>query len=273
MTTTADPVAALKAAHRLTWAAGDYASVAQHVENAPPAHVLAAVGVAPEHEVLDVATGTGNVALRAARSGARVTGLDLVPELLDVARSRASRAGLEVELVEGDAEELPFADGSFDRVISVFGTQFAPRHEVVAAELVRVCRPGGAIGLVNWTPEGLIGEMFEIMGRYMPAPPAFASPPPQWGSERHVRGLFGPYGLELSFERGTNTFAFPSVDAYQSFFEARYGPTIKAQERLRADGTWDECRAELRRLYEDRNEATDGGCRIEAEYLVAVGRR
>jgi SAM-dependent methyltransferase len=202
-----------------------------------------------------------------------MTGLDLTPELLDVARERAARAGVELELVAGDAEDLPFPDASFDRVLSVFGIQFAPRHEVTAAELVRVCRPGGAIGLVNWTPEGLIGQMFKVMGKYLPKPPDFASPPPKWGDEAHVRELFAPYGLELSFEKGMNTWSFPSVEDFQSFFEERYGPTIKAQERLRADGTWDDCRAELRELYESMNEATDGTLRIDAEYVVIVGRR
>jgi len=272
-TATTDPVAALKEAHRVTWAAGDYAAVAEHIDQVPPAHLLAAVGISPEHDVLDVATGTGNAALRAARTGAKVTGLDLTPELLVVAQARARQARVELELIEGDAEDLPFPDASFDRVLSVFGIQFAPRHEVTAAELVRVCRPGGVIGLVNWTPEGLIGQMFKVMGKYMPAPPSFASPPPKWGDEEHVRRLFAPYDLELSFERGMNTWAFPSVDEYQEFFEARYGPTIKAQEKLSADGTWDDCRAELRELYESLNEATDGTCRLEAEYVVIVGRR
>jgi SAM-dependent methyltransferase len=271
-TTTTDPIAALKDIHRATWAAGDYASVAEHIDDVPPTHLLAAVGINPGDEVLDVATGTGNVALKAART-AKVTGLDLVPELLDVARDRADRAGVELELVVGDAEDLPFAGASFDKVLSVFGIQFAPRHALVAAELVRVCRPGGSIGLVNWTPEGLIGRMFKIMGKYLPAPPDFASPPPKWGDEEHVRELFAPYGLELSFERGMNTWSFPSVESYQTFFEERYGPTLKAQERLTAEGTWEQCRAELRELYESMNEATDGTLRIDAEYLVVVGRR
>lgn len=273
MSPTTDAVAALKDVHRATWATGDYASVAEHIDEAPPTRLIEAVGISSDEDVLDVATGTGNVALRAARAGARVTGLDLVPELLDVARVRARDAGLEIEFVEGDAEALPFADAAFDRVLSAFGIQFAPRHEVVAGELVRVCRPGGAIGLVNWTPEGVIGQMFSIMGRYLPAPPEFASPPPKWGSEEHVRKLLAPHGVELSFERATNPWIFPSVDAFQTFFDDRYGPMIKAGDRLGAEGTWEQCRADLRELYESFNEATDGTCRIEAEYLVVVGRR
>jgi ubiquinone/menaquinone biosynthesis C-methylase UbiE len=273
ITQTSDPVAALKLAHRATWAAGDYPAVARHIADGPVNAALAAARVLPGTRLLDVATGSGNVALLAAEAGAHVVGLDLVPELLEVAHSRARAAGLAIEWVPGDAEALPFADGSFDSVTSVFGVQFAPRHQVTADELVRVCRPGGTIGLVNWTPDGLIGEMFQIMGRYLPAPPAFASPPPLWGHEPHVRELFAGHNVTLSFKRASNLFAFESVDAYQTFFEQRYGPTIKAQEKLAPEGRWDDCRAELRELFDRRNTATDGRCRIEAEYVaISIGR-
>ena len=274
MTTIAsDPVVQLKLAHRATWAAGDYPAVARHIADGPVRHALAAARVAPGKRVLDIATGSGNVALLAAKERARVVGLDLVPELLDVARSRASAEGLEIEWVEGDAEALPFADGAFDSVTSVFGVQFTPRHQVTAEEMVRVCRPGGTIGLVNWTPEGLIGEMFQIMGRYLPPPPAFATAPPLWGDERHVRDLFAGHDVTLSFTRASNLFAFESVEAYQTFFEQRYGPTIKAQEKLAPQGRWDECRAELRELFERRNTATDGSCRILAEFAaISISR-
>ncbi len=268
-----DQVAALKLAHRATWAAGDYAAVARHIAGHPVRDALAAARVRRGTRVLDVATGSGNVALVAAAAGARVTGLDLVPELLDVARARAQDADAEIEWVHGDAEALPFADGAFDSVTSVFGIQFAPRHEVTADELVRVCRAGGSIGLVNWTPEGLIGQMFQIMGSYLPAAPAFASAPPLWGDEQHVRELFAHYPVTVSFTSAANTFAFDSVDAYQTFFEERYGPTIKAQEKLEAEGRWSECRAELRELFDRLNTATDGTCRIEAEYVAISIRR
>lgn len=268
-------VAELKHVHRATWAAGDYAAVAEHIELVPPTHLLSSIGIAPEHRVLDVATGTGNVALRAAATGADVTGLDLVPELLAVAETRAYEAGVAIELVEGDAEALPFADGSFDRVLSVFGVQFAPRHRRAAAELVRVCRTGGAIGLVSWTPEGLIGQMFAILSRYLPAPPPFASPPPLWGSEEHVSDLFAAAGdgIELEFERATNPFRFPSIEEYMAFFEERYGPSLKTKERLTAEGTWEPCQAELRELYESLNRATDGSVHLESEYLLTIARR
>jgi SAM-dependent methyltransferase len=258
----------LKAQHRAMWAAGSYADVAELVADVPVQDLLRAVPLDPSLDVLDVACGTGNVALPAAAVGARVTGLDLVPSLLDAARSRPG--GEDVEWVEGDAEALPFADGSYDRVLSVFGIQFAPHHEVVAGELLRVCRPGGAIGLVNWTPEGLIGRLFKILGAYAPPPPPGASPPPLWGSEEHVRGLFP--GTSIGFSRGLNPFRFPNVEDYMTFFEERYGPTLKTKERLVADGRWEQARAEMRALYEELNQADDGSLYIESEYLVSVIR-
>jgi ubiquinone/menaquinone biosynthesis C-methylase UbiE len=257
----------LKQQHRAMWAAGRYADVAELVDGGPPEAVLAAAGA--HGDVLDVACGTGNLALRAAERGAAVIGLDLVPELLDVARSR--HGGDDVEWIEGDAEALPFTDASFDRVFSVFGVMFAPHHEVVAAELLRVCKPDGAIGLVNWTREGLIGRLFKILGAYAPPPPAGASPPPLWGDEAHVRALFD--GCSIEFSRGRQPFVFPTVEAYMTFFEERYGPTLKAKERLQADGRWEQCRAEMRALYEELNWATDGTLHIESEYLVSVIRR
>lgn len=266
-------VADLKHAHRATWAAGDYAAVAELIDEAPPRDLLERVDVAPGQEVLDVATGTGNIALRAAAAGARVVGLDLAPELFGTARRRAEELGVTVDLVEGDAEELPFEDDRFDRVLSAFGVQFAPRHEIVAQELARVCRPGGRIGLVNWTPEGQIGELFRVMASYLPAPPDYASPPPLWGSEEHVRGLFAGSPVELEFARGLNPWRFDSAEHYVAFMETHYGPTLKARERLTAEGRWEECRAEIVAMAERRNEATDGSLLMHAEYLVAVGHK
>ncbi|MBA0126478.1 class I SAM-dependent methyltransferase [Haloechinothrix sp. YIM 98757] len=266
-------VAQLKQTHRVTWAAGEYAKVAELVDDVPPRHLLDLVGVAPGQEVLDVATGTGNVALRAARAGADVTGLDLAPELLDAAHRRAAEWGVTVEWVTGDAEELPLGDNRFDRVLSVLGVQFAPRHEVVARELARVCKPGGIIGLINWTPDSQVGRMLRIIGSYMPAPPPFASPPPKWGDEDHVRGLFAGTGIELEFHYGTNPFRFPSADDYMAFFEDYYGPMVKVRERLSAEDRWGDCRDEIIGLLEELNTATDGTLRFEAEYTAVVGRK
>jgi SAM-dependent methyltransferase len=267
------PVAELKRAHRATWAAGDYAAVARHIDDVPPRDLLARMDIQPGHEVLDVATGTGDLAIRAAAAGAQVVGLDLTPELFETARARAAAAGVAVDWVEGDAEELPYEDDVFDRVLSAFGVQFAPRHEIVARELAGVTRPGGRIGLVNWTPEGVIGELFKIMGRYLPAPPSFASPPPLWGSTAHVRRLFAGSRLELDFDRGHNPWRFESPEAWVSFMETAYGPTVKARQRLSVEGRWQDCRAELLALAQRHNEATDGSLHMEAEYLITVAHK
>jgi SAM-dependent methyltransferase len=264
---TTDAVTALKAQHRDTWADGNYAAVAEHIDDVPPAAVLAAAGDVSGRMLLDVATGTGNLAIHAAEAGAIVAGLDLVDELLDVARDRAEARGQAVTWVEGDAEALPSGDDSFDVVTSIFGVQFAPRSEVVAAELVRVCRPGGTIVLANWTPGGLIGRLFQTMGRYMPPPPPFVTPPPRWGDEAHLRELFAGAG-EVGFTVAMNPFTFPSIEEYMDFFETNYGPTKRAREKLAAEGRWDALRAELRDLYSSMNRAGDGTLHIDSEFVV-----
>jgi ubiquinone/menaquinone biosynthesis C-methylase UbiE len=178
-----------------------------------------------------------------------------------------------VQWVQGDAEALPFPDHSFDRVLSAFGIQFAPRHEITARELVRVCRPGGAIALANWTPEGIIGQQFAILGRYLPAPPPFASSPPLWGSERHVRDLFSTFDVELEFDRAVLAYTFGSAEELMQFYETNYGPTIRAKTALERYGRWDDCRAELTDLFQSQNRSTDNAdLRIEAEYMLIVAR-
>jgi SAM-dependent methyltransferase len=266
-------VAELKRVHRSTWVAGDYAAIAEVIDEVPPRELLERVPAKPGEDVLDVATGTGNVALRAAAAGAQVVGLDLAPELFATAWRRQDEWGVAVDWVEGDAEELPFEDDSFDVVYSAFGVQFAPRHRIVAEELARVCRPGGRIGLVNWTPEGQVGELFKILGGYLPAPPDYASPPPLWGDERHVRDLFAGSSVELDFTRGYNPWRFDSPEHYVVFMETYYGPLVKARERLTAEGRWEDCRGEILALAERLNEATDGSLFMNAEYLIAAGRK
>ncbi|HEX6701827.1 MAG TPA: class I SAM-dependent methyltransferase [Gaiellaceae bacterium] len=263
----------LKRVHRAIWSAGDYAAISDAItDELVPDQLLARVGIEPGHEVLDVATGTGNVALRAAAT-ARAVGLDLTPELLEIARSRADAHGVDVEWVEGDAEDLPFESGRFDRVLSAFGVQFAPRHEVVAAELARVCKPGGTIGLASWTPEGAIGNMLAIIGRYSPPPPPYVSPPARWGSEEHVERLFAGEPVELQFERATKPLRFDSAEHFISFMEACYGPMVKARERLTGEGRWDDCRAELVDVFEARNESSNGRLQVDAEYLLAIAHK
>lgn len=275
-TSTAGPsgLADLKRTHRSVWASGSYATVAERlIEDVPPRHLLERVEIEPGTALLDVATGTGNVALRAAELGAEVTGLDLTPELLDRAARRADDAGLTIAWVEGDAEDLPFEDGSFDRVLSTFGVQFAPRHRVVADELVRVTRPGGTIGLVNWTPQGHLGQVLKTVGSRLPKPPEFASPPPLWGDEEHLRGLFAASGAKLEFERATNPFVgFGSAAEWVDFMAANYGPLLKAKEKLEPAGGWEELREELVALTAALDRGEPGELRIEAEYLLACVR-
>jgi SAM-dependent methyltransferase len=235
--------------------------------------LIAALVPRPGERWLDVATGTGAVAMRAARGGASVTGLDLAPPLVETAKRLAAEQGLAIGFEVGDAEALPFPDASFDVVSSAHGVVFAPDHAAVARELARVCRPGGRIGLVNWTPEGLIGELFKIMGKYMPAPPDYASPPPLWGSEQHVRELFAGTSVEFEFARGHNPWRYDSAEQFVEFFETNYGPTLKARERLTAEGRWDDCRNEMLAMAERHNEAGDGSLLMHAEYLVAVGSK
>jgi SAM-dependent methyltransferase len=266
----------LKAGHRTMWASGDYPAVAAEIDDALPAALLAALPRLAGRDVLDIATGTGNVAIRAAQAGARsTTGLDLVPDLLDVARDRAAALGIgpsDIAWVAGDAEALPFPDAAFDVVTSVVGIQFAPRHQVATDELLRVLRPGGTLGLVNWTPEGLVGRMFGVLGQHMPPPPSFASPPPRWGDPGHVAALLGDRVTDLEFQRGINPFRFPDAEAFATFMEDNYGPTLTAKGKLGPDG-WPACAAGLRTVYEEFGSDGAQGHAIDSEFVVITARR
>src|SRR3954468_20143783 len=200
---TPSPEAELKARHRAMWASGDYASMVETFLLPLGPRLVEACGIGPGMHVLDVAAGTGNASIPAAQRGASVTASDLTPELLDAGRHRADGAGVSLGWVEADAEHLPFDDASFDVVISSIGVMFAPHHQAAADELVRVCRPGGTIGLLSWTPEGMIGGLFRTIGPFAPPPPPGASPPPLWGSEAHVRELLGERAELDRVERGT----------------------------------------------------------------------
>jgi len=196
--------------------------------------LVEACGIGPGTTVLDVACGTGNASLPAAQAGADVTASDLTPELLEVGRRRAEAKGLTLEWVEADAEHLPFDDEAFDVVMSSIGAMFAPRHQDVADELVRVCRPGGTIGLLSWTPEGMLGALFRTMGPFAPPPPPGAQPPPLWGSEEHLNGLFSDRVDFGTLKRDVlEITAFERARDYGEHFKARYGPTIAAQANAR----------------------------------------
>jgi SAM-dependent methyltransferase len=261
----------LKQGHRQTWEAGDYGTFAERVVDMAD-RLVGRVAVSPGMEVLDVATGTGNVAIRAAARGASVIGLDLTPKLLETARQRAGEAGVEVEWVEGDAEDLPFEDNRFDRVLSTFGVMLAPRHEVAAAELVRVCRPGGVIGLCNPTPEGWAGRFIGLLAGSLPSQPSSASPPPLWGTEEHVERLLGPAGVKLEFERHAMVLPFASIEEGVGFFETNFGPLEMAKRRLAQQAQWEPLRAAVAELMGSFNDCRDG-LRLTIEYLVVVGHK
>jgi SAM-dependent methyltransferase len=257
---------------RAIWSSGDWPTFAPIVQDVADA-VVEAVGTAAGDDFLDVATGSGNAAIAAAGRGARVSGLDLVPELVDAARARFAAAGLEAELVVGNAEQLPFEDASFDRVTSIFGVMFAPRHELAAAELVRVARPGATIAVTAWTPEGLNGQMFGTLGKHMPPPPDGFVPPVMWGNEEHARDLFSAPGLEVSCERRMATLEFESADGWMDYCEQNLGPIVTAKAILEPQGRWAPVRAELSELERGFNEADDGSMRARAEYLLTKVRR
>jgi SAM-dependent methyltransferase len=262
---------AFKDGQRRVWSAGDYADVARTIESA--AHVLLErVGAAPGEDLLDVATGSGNVAIPAALGGVNVTGLDITPKLLEVAAARAAEAGAEVRWLQGDAEQLPFADRSFDRVTSCFGVIFAPRHRVAASELARVARPGGTIAVTGWTPEGLTGRFFSTASSYMPPPPPGLQPPVLWGREDHVRELFGGTGAELTCERHGVTFTHASPESWFDYQAETVGPMVLARAALEPQGRWEELRTEMIELYSAQNEARDGSFSARSEYLVTLAR-
>jgi ubiquinone/menaquinone biosynthesis C-methylase UbiE len=264
-------VSGIKDGQRMMWTIGDYPDIARMLTGVAET-ILARADARPGMSFLDVATGAGNVAIPAALGGASVTGLDLTPRLLEVARECAAEAGVEVSFVEGDAEELPFEDDSFERVTSCFGVMFAPRQELAAAELARVARPGATIVVTAWTPEGLNGQMFKTVASYMPTPPPELRPPSMWGVEDHVRSLFQATGAELAFERQMVTFEHESPEGWFEYNERVLGPTIMARTALEPQGKWDALREELVKLYVDGNEAEDGTFRARAEYLLTVAR-
>ena len=218
---------ALKEKHRALWALGDYAAVAAEVIADTGPALVEAVGVEAGQRVLDVAAGSGNASVPAALAGCRVVASDLTPELFDAGRASAAAAGVEIAFEQGDAEALPYDDASFDAVVSCVGVMFAPHHERAAAELLRVTRPGGRIGLLSWTPAGFIGRMFATMKPYAPPPPPGAQPPPLWGDEAHVRDLLGDGVRELEAVTGRcRVDRFADAAEFVTFFKECYGPTI-----------------------------------------------
>jgi len=256
------------------WASGDYPSMVETFLLPLGPRLVEACAIGPGMCVLDVAAGTGNASIPAAQRGARVTASDLTPELLEAGRRRAQAEGLELEWVEADAEDLPFEDGSFDVVMSSIGAMFAPHHQDVADELVRVCRRGGTVGLLSWTPEGMIGALFRTMGPFAPPPPPGAQPPPLWGSEEHVRDLFADRVEFRTLDRDIlEITAFEHPYDYAEHVKARYGPTIAARANAQRSGREAEFDEALNRFCDEWNRGTPNRARFEKEYLLTVATR
>lgn len=227
---------ALKAKHAAMWASGSYRTVVEDIVASLGGVLVETVDVRPGQRVLDVAAGTGTAAIPAARRGAEVVATDLTPELLEVGRQASAAEGLELTWQTADAEALPFGDAEFDTVVSTIGVMFAPHHQLAADELVRVCRPGGTIGVLSWTPEGFIGQMFAAMKPYAPPPPPGASPAPLWGRADHVRELFGDRVTDLVAHQQTlRVERFRDGAEFRDFFKAHYGPTIAVYRFLGDD--------------------------------------
>lgn len=262
---------ALKTRLKATWMSGDYGQFATYLE--PGAlEFLERLEIAPGSRVLDVACGAGQTALPAARAGAAVTGVDIAANLIEQARERARADDLAVRFDEGDAEQLPYDDASFDVVFSLIGAMFAPRPEKVAAELVRVCAPGGRVAMANWTPEGFIGQMFKVIGSHVP-PPSIMPSPLKWGVEDTVRERFGDGVEDLAMTRRTYSLKYPFPPAeVVEFFRTYYGPTHKAFAALDTDGQAALSR-DLERLWSEYNRAPSDGTHVESEYLEVMAVR
>ena len=269
-TTTGPELVALKNVQHQTWSSGDYGSIAWIT--VPLAdELVAAIDLAPGSSVLDVATGTGNVAIATARAFCPTTGIDYVSGLVDTAARRAVAEGLDIAFEVADAEALPYADDRFDYVLSAIGTMFTADHQKAADEMVRVCRPGGRIGMANWTPSGFVGRMLQTVGRYV-MPPAGALPPTRWGDPRVVAELFGGQVDDLHTWTTAVRQRFLSAEHYADFFIANYGPTLKAAGKLEP-AQRAAFRADLVALAEESNLAADGTFVSEWEYLLVTARK
>jgi SAM-dependent methyltransferase len=262
---------ALKAKLRATWISGDFGQIAKFLASEAE-DFINRLGVQPGSKVLDVACGTGNLALPAARLGADVTGVDIAPNLVEQARANAEREGLKAQFDEGDAEALPYDDASFDTVVTMYGAMFAPRPDVVASELLRVTKPGGRIAMGNWTPAGLIGQMFKAVGAHV-TPPAGMPSPVLWGKDDVVRERFGDGASDIKTTPRIVKFAFPFSPAeVVELFRVYYGPTHKAFGSLDEDRQA-ALRKDLEELWTKHNTATDGTTSVDAEYLEVVATR
>ncbi len=267
----APDLAAVTQMQQKTWSEGDFAMVANLVYF-PSERLVESLEIVPGERVLDVACGSGNAALAAARRAwGNTVGADFVPALLERGRERAAAERLEIEFVEADAQALPFADASFDVVTSIFGAMFAPDQEKTAAELLRVTKPGGRIGMGNWTPEGGVGGMFMTIAKHAPPPPGL-NPPLLWGTEERLRELFGDGISDLRVERRTSRQPFRSPDHYIDHFRTYFGPAKMAFERVGSEGE-EALEDDLRAYLEAQNTAGERALVLEAEYLEVIATR
>ncbi|HEV2762107.1 MAG TPA: class I SAM-dependent methyltransferase [Pyrinomonadaceae bacterium] len=271
MSSTNAEMESLKNRLKSMWMAGDFGRVAKDIETGAE-EFIARLALSPGARLLDVACGTGNLSIPAARAGAIVTGVDIAPNLLEQARARAASEGLTIQFDEGDAESLPYADASFDEVVSMYGAMFAPRPELVAAELVRVSRPGGRIAMANWTPEGFIGQMFKLTAGHVP-PPANMPSPVRWGDEETVRERLREGVADLRLSRRMCQFKYPFPPAgVVEYFRTYYGPTRRAFDALDAEAQA-ALRGDLERLWAEHNRASDDTTHVEGEYLEVLATR
>jgi ubiquinone/menaquinone biosynthesis C-methylase UbiE len=265
---------ALKSKHRAMWALGDYSVVATEIVGDLGPILVEAAGIRRGDRVLDVAAGSGNAAIPAAQAGAEVVASDLTPELLEIGARLAAEKAVDVTWETADAEALPYADAQFDAVLSCLGVMFAPHHQTAADELVRVCRPGGIIGILSWTPSGFIGQMFAAMKPYAPPPPPGAQPPPLWGNEEHVRTLLGDRVEQVEARTAKlNVTHYATPEEFREYFKTYYGPTLAIYRNIADDAekvaALDEALAELGRRFN----VGDGETVLEWEYLVVTARR
>jgi ubiquinone/menaquinone biosynthesis C-methylase UbiE len=254
----------LKTKLKTTWEAGDFSKVAEHIEGSAQ-DFIDRLDLKPGMRVLDVACGSGNLAIFAAQKGADVTGVDIASNLVETARRRAESAGLNIRVDEGDAEQLPYDDESFDVVMTMYGAMFAPRPDVVASELVRVCKTGGRIAMANWTPGGFAGQMFKLSGKYLPPPNM--PPPVQWGVPEMVAERFGDRvtDLQMTPRMADMVFGFPPADVVE-FFRTYFGPTAMAYKAIDPESV-EAFRQDTEDLWAQNNTATDGGTLVKSEYL------
>ncbi|MCC6328600.1 MAG: class I SAM-dependent methyltransferase [Acidobacteria bacterium] len=260
----------LKSRLKSTWEAGDFSEIAKHIESAAEDFV-GRLDIQAGMKVLDVACGSGNLAVVAARNGADVTGIDIADNLVESAKRRAAVLGLDITFEQGDAEALPYADNTFDVVMTMFGAMFAPRPELVAAELVRVCKPGGRVAMANWTPAGFPGQMFKLSSKYLPPPNM--PPPVLWGVPETVAERFGDNltNLRTTPRMAEFEYDFPPAQVVEHF-RTYFGPTVMAFKAI-APEDHEAVRSDLESLWSEHNQRSDGTTFVEGEYLEVIGTK